>query len=74
MEQIPKNRVECVVCGHDWYKRTEKPLQCPKCTARNWWDKSKHVINRKDKELKQESETKMEQPKNKNIKFSEEVI
>lgn len=47
---------ECVKCGWKWLKRTEKPLQCPKCTARHWWDKERHrvfeskaIYNKQDK-------------------------
>lgn len=39
MVERGENRVTCSHCKHSWYKRTERPLQCPKCTSR-LWDKS----------------------------------
>lgn len=32
----------CVKCEWKWRRRTSKPLQCPRCTARYWWDISRH--------------------------------
>lgn len=26
----------CLICGHNWEPRSEKPKQCPKCQSRRW--------------------------------------
>lgn len=26
----------CLHCGHEWYKRTERPSKCPRCRRKDW--------------------------------------
>jgi predicted Zn-ribbon and HTH transcriptional regulator len=28
--------VKCGRCGHEWQKRIEKPVHCPKCKSPYW--------------------------------------
>ena len=27
---------KCLKCGHEWFSRTDKPLQCPRCKRYDW--------------------------------------
>lgn len=51
-----ENNAKCLHCGHEWQKRTDKPIQCPKCGVRTWnrTERKRPYINRTKK-----SETKI---------------
>lgn len=31
---MEKNK--CLICGHEWLPRTQRPVECPACKNRNW--------------------------------------
>jgi len=37
-------KLKCVKCNHQWYPRTPKPVQCPKCRT-VYWEKEKENDN-----------------------------
>lgn len=32
-------RCKCAKCGHEWWKRAKKPVQCPRCKTYKWENK-----------------------------------
>ena len=39
---------KCKLCGYEWFVRTEKPKQCPKCKRYDWKEVDKEEKEQED--------------------------
>lgn len=49
-----KKDAKCLRCGHEWTKRTDNPIRCPKCTIRSWRGEVVKPYIRKNKSERRE--------------------
>lgn len=36
-------KIKCKQCSHQWFPRTEEPLECPACKSRRWKKENKKI-------------------------------
>ena len=38
---MEQNKLKCEKCGYQWKPRKIKPVECPECKNRKYWEKRK---------------------------------
>ena len=61
--------LKCELCNHNWYPRTTKPIQCPKCKVYKWdIPRKKSILKPITKQSTEQSTNKIvEKPKKKSL-------